>query len=512
MPALKAAQVLLMSMACSFGCQSFNTDRTTNVSPAAAKPRRIVQNSNNDIYVTPVELQIESHRIPDESVPGSTSISSLHGDYPVDLKTVLTLVGADNPTIALADEAVQASLAEQTAARALLLPSIDAGANIDVHRGSLESSQGIIRDVDRQALYLGLGAGVVGAGPVAIPGIRVTAHLADAIYEPQIANQRVSNREYNALATRNSVLLQAVTRYLDLIGAENRLQAIRQSEREVNEVATLNANFARAGQGRDADAKRAKSELLLLQAQKQGIEEEKAVATANLARLLSIDPSLTLLTPAGPLPVITLTDAQASLESLIDLALRQRPEIEARSATIGMNQARLDQERIRPLVPLVSIGFSAGGFGGGSDQTDPRFGRFGGRTDFDILAAWSFENLGVGNAAIQHQRRAEVMMAAVEYQSERDNIRREVADAYAQGAASQRELGIARSRIDSAERAFRQDLTRSRNLEGRPIEVLNSVSILSTARQQYVRSLVKYNQAQFQLFVSLGQPPPAANQ
>jgi hypothetical protein len=68
------------------------------------------------------------------------------------------------------------------------------------------------------------------------------------------------------------------------------------------------------------------------------------------------------------------------------------------------------------------------------------------------------------------------------------------------------ELDVARRRVETAERAFRLDLARSRNLQGRPIEMLNSVSLLSAARLDLIRAVVEYNQAQFRLFVLLSCP------
>ena len=50
-------------------------------------------------------------------------------------------------------------------------------------------------------------------------------------------------------------------------------------------------------------------------------------------------------------------------------------------------------------------------------------------------------------------------------------------------------------------------MQRARNLEGRPIELLSSLNQLATARQDFIRTLVESNQAQFRLFVALGKPP-----
>ena len=64
--------------------------------------------------------------------------------------------------------------------------------------------------------------------------------------------------------------------------------------------------------------------------------------------------------------------------------------------------------------------------------------------------------------------------------------------------------------LASAELGFKEDLGRSRQNLGRPIEVLNSLTLLAQARVNLVRALVHYDQAQFSLWVSLGSPPPLA--
>src|SRR5262249_18405646 len=147
----------------------------------------------------------------------------------IDLAETLTLAGASNPTIALAQEAVRASRAEQLQAQALLLPTLDAGVSFDLHRGNLLSAQGIIRDVNRQSLYAGAGAAAVGAGTVGFPGVRLTAHLTDAIFEPLATRQQVAGRQFDAVATHNAILLDVTTRYFALVGAQSKLQALRQS-------------------------------------------------------------------------------------------------------------------------------------------------------------------------------------------------------------------------------------------------------------------------------------------
>ncbi len=430
-----------------------------------------------------------------------------NGGDEIDLTTALARAGADNPTIALAAEAVRASRAQETQARSLLLPTLDAGANLNLHRGTLLSARGVVRDLHRDSLYAGAGTFAVGAGTVAVPGVRLTAHLADAVFEPKVAQQRVASRAFDAQATRNAVLLDVATRTFDLAGAEARLRALRQSRSELAEVVRLTANFARAGQGREGDADRARSEEHLLTGQEQQAEEDVAVASAELARLLGTDPATPLHSSEDPLSLVELVPTNGGLEPLIEQALRDRPEVAARGADVALQATRLRQEQVRPLLPFLSAGVSAGTFGGGGGQTAPRFGHFDGRTDVDILAVWRLDNLGFGNLAVQKRRRTERDEAGAERLRVIDLVRREVAEAYARSEARRGEVEAARRQVRTAEEGYRLDLERSKNIQGRPIEVLNSVNLLSAARQELIRAAVGYNQAQFQLLAALGQPP-----
>jgi outer membrane protein TolC len=429
---------------------------------------------------------------------------------PIDLPSALRLAGAENPTIAIAEEAVRASLAEQLRARTLLLPDLSAGFNYDDHFGTLQSARGIIRDLNRQALYVGTGAAAMAAGTVAIPGVRITAQLADAVFEPRVARQRVTARRFDAVATRHNLLLEVASRYFELEGAEARLLALRQSEQELRTIQEITRVFSLIGLGRDSDSDRARTEVALQSIAEERAEEDIQVQSAELSRLLNVDPSRRL-RAEGRLPTtLQLVAPQLNLEQLIQIALSNRPEIGARSADVAVNEGRLRKEQVRPFVPFISVGFSAGGFGGGSDQVDSRFGHFGSRTDFDALAVWSFQGLGLANVAVQRKIRAEVREAIAERTRVIDSIRQEVAEAFALVRQRRLEIAIARKRVETSGEAYRLDLIRVRNAQGLPIEVLNSAQLLNVARQDLIGASVAYNQAQFRLFVALGNAPADA--
>jgi outer membrane protein TolC len=406
-------------------------------------------------------------------------------------------------------EAVRAGLALELRARAQLLPTLDAGTNLNEHWGNLESSSGVILDVHRQALYFGNGAGTVGAGTVGMPGISISAHLADALFEPAAARDEVAALRYETAAVRNATLLNVVRAYFELIGAESRLAALHQSQGELAELVRITVSFAKTGAGRASDADRASSEAAALQLEEQHVQEEIAVAAAELARLLHVDPSIRLRGPGAPLPLVNLIDPEVPLDRLLAVAVGANPEIAARSAEIAAAETRWREERLRPYLPTLAVGFSAGQFGGGGSLTDVRFGHFDGRTDFDALAVWTLDNLGFGNRARQRQQRAIVEERLAERFDAINRVRQQTAVAVADATARRLAIDVARREMETSAASYREDLLRIRNKEGRPIEVLISATQLATARRNFIQAVIEHDIAQFRLHVALGQPPVA---
>lgn len=427
----------------------------------------------------------------------------------IDLGIALRLAGVENPTINLARESIREAQAEQQAARALLLPTVNAGGNFNLHRGVLQQSSGNILDVNRQAMYLGAGAQAVGTGTVAFPGVRLFAHLGDAAYEPLAARQRVAARTGDAHAVQNDVLLDVAAAYLELIGAEERVRLLKQGEIDLGEVVRLTAAYAKAGQGRSADANRAAANFQLLARETQSAAEEQAVAATRLVQLLSLDLSVRLRTPAGAIPAIRLIPADVPVESLLETALGSRPELFARSAEVGLAQVRRRQEAVRPFLPVVSVGFSGGAFGGGSNRASSNFGPLDGRTDFDVAAVWNVDGFGFGNWARVRRAEAGIGQAAASLERAKAEVGRQVAEAHARVQAAVQQFETATAAVSVAEQGFRLETERIKQGLGRPIEVLDSFRQLLDARLEVLRAVVAFDIAQFRLFAAVGNTPDA---
>jgi outer membrane protein TolC len=428
---------------------------------------------------------------------------------PIDLPAALQLAGAFNPEIMLARERVTEAVAERQLAAAQFLPSLNAGMNLNHHLGPVQRTDGSLLDVHRDALYVGLGAGAVGGGTVAIPGIVWLANVSDVIYQALVRRQQVRQQAFASDAVRNQVLLRASAAYLELLRATGRLAVARQVQVEAKEVTRVTADYAKAGQGRQSDADRAATELEQRNSDVVQAESDLLTASAALCQLLSLDPSVRLQAIDGQVVPAPIVPEPIPLPELIAIALVQRPELRERQAAIRAAFLQMQSAKVLPFSPNLLIGYSAGSFGGGSDlaTTQSRFGNFGDRQDFDVVLFWTLRNLGVGNVAFVRLDQSRLRQEELRQVIVLDRIRAEVATASARTHSRYAQIELQEKAIAASKKAFQQDLFRTRNNLGLPIELLDSLRLVARSRQAYLDAIIDYNRAQFELYVAMGQPP-----
>ena len=166
-------------------------------------------------------------------------------------------------------------------------------------------------------------------------------------------------------------LLQVASAYLELLRGAGRHAVALQVRDDAAEVARVTENFAKTGEGRQADADRAFTELEQRKSDVIQAVNEFEVASARLCQLLSLDPSIRLepmerqIIPSGMVPEMI------PLPELLAIALTQRPELRQQQAAVRAAMLELQHAKMLPFSPQVLIGYSAGTFGGGSNLITP---------------------------------------------------------------------------------------------------------------------------------------------
>jgi len=270
-----------------------------------------------------------------------------------------------------------------------------------------------------------------------------------------------------------------------------------------------------------AEKSRALTELAHRRQTVEAAAERWQTASADLNRILRLDPSALAAPMEAPHLQLNLIDLSRPLDDLIPVALTYRPELSSHQALGQAALARIRQEKMRPLLPSVLIRgaatnpagtLAAGFFGGGSDGNMSSLGI---RNTIDLQLLWEVQNLGFGNRALVRQREAENQEAILSLFQTQDRIAADVVQARAQAIAAARRLQQAEVELKNAV------VTVEKNVEGvqqtrsvggslvlvfRPQEVVAAIQSLDQAYRDYYGAIADSNRAQFRLYHALGQP------
>ncbi len=421
--------------------------------------------------------------------------------YPINLPTALAMIGGQHPVVGFAQWQVQEAYARLDQAEILWLPSIQPGFSFRKRDGNYQDVFGEIVDVHLNSFQYGLGSGAVGAGTVPRPGIVAQFHLADAIFQPQVAQKMAWARGHRANAVLNQQLLEAAQDYLELLAATQEQIILEQTRQLTDDLSQLTSGFARTGEGLQADADRLQTELILAENRLIAAEERIGVASARLAQTLS-------LRHHGPLKAMDVTVLPLEMVSremdrhcLVGMALSQRPELQESQALVVAAMEEYKRQKYAPFIPSVLLGYSAGGFGGGNANS---LANLDARHDFDAIVSWEVRQFGFGEKAARREASSRIEQAKFEKVRIMDQVTREVAEAHEQVRHRRRQIEKTEAAIQSAQDSYDRNLARIREAQGLPLEVLQSLRALEDARRAYLKAVVDFNQAQFQLQWALG--------
>ncbi len=427
---------------------------------------------------------------------------------PINLATALRLLNVRSWDIAIAAEGVRSASAALDSANVLWLPTLLAGVDYQHHDGPIQNTDASITNSSRSSL-------MVGGAPSAVFSV------SDAIFEPLWARQVEQSRRQQLQAATNDTTRDVALAYFDVQEARGGLAGARDTIRRTREM--LRAIESMAPQlVPTVEVSRARAQLSHFEQNEQSASERWNVASANLVRILRMNPATVVEPIERPELQVTLIPPTEPVENMLSLALASRPELAATRALSQAAQERWREERFRPLMPVILARGNATqlpdsfAFGGYASGHGSGLGGFNLRDDFEVQAVWELKNLGFGNQALIRGRRAEFEAARMQAFRAQDIVAQEVVTAAAQ-------LRSAAARVGQSERELREAIqSATENYQGmkevkrvqgniiinviRPQEAIASVQALLQAYFDYYGTVADYNRAEFQLYRALGNP------
>jgi len=496
--------------------------------PASSEPIRrlptveVADSTRFDVQLTshdkPVDLanalatmgtDVEQAQFPGEIVSPSFMDASPDA-YPIDLANALQLGGASNLEVRLARSRVAEAQARHLAAKSLWLPSLRFGVGYNKHDGRLQETEGNVLEVSRNSLFFGGGAGL-GTAPLAGGSsgpfrFAVNLSLADAAFAPLVEKQRVNAAGSAGVAALNDNLLAIAAAYFTLVEAHGRLANQHEALGAVEKMVEQVAAFKKAGMSSDTELQRVQTELASRRRQLADAERRITSASAQLAQLVRLPPQITLTPVEDFVLPVPFFDAAQPVESLIAQAQSSRPEVSQAGSQLQAACWRNRQEKWRPWLPNLQAGASAGSFGGG---TGSNFENNGGRSDVDLIAIWELQNMGAGNTALRRETSSQFHQRELELEQVRDQVAAEVVSAHADVQSFAQQLAITEEAIRAAEQSYHLNASRIQEGEGLPIELIQSLTALATAQEDYTAVVANHNRSQYRLMRAVGQAPAA---
>lgn len=456
---------------------------------------------------TLVEAQ-EASRTP--AVPTMTD----HAQLPINLATALRLADARPLVIAAAQASLRVSLAQLDAAKVLWLPSVYVGASYYYHAGGSEGNSGTLFVNSRNQFLLGA-------------GVTATVAVVDAVFAPMILQQVIKARMFDVQTARNDALRMVAESYFNVQEARGRLAGAEDVVAKAEELARRIQGLTKVLTA-PVEVDRALTELAALEQDLAMARGRWRVTSAELTRLLRLDPSAVVVPLEPPYLQVTLISPREPVDGLITIGLTNRPELAMHQALVQATLVRLKQERLRPLIPSVVLlgdavpaapgGYLMGGLYGSnvSGQANPWTGRF----DPSVQVLWELRNLGLGNMALVRERRAQSEQATIDLFRQQDRVAAEVVQAQADLEAAAVRVERAAFGIKEAQINFHGNLkgiseTKRQGetlvMVNRPQEAVAALRQLNTAYANYFTSVNEYNRTQFRLYYALGYPASLIN-
>ena len=421
-------------------------------------------------------------------VPAPPTNGNTNNVYLIDLPTVLRLANAQNLDIQIARERLKEAKANHESAVELFFPWISPGAAYRRHENRIQDVVGNIIDADKQSYTVG------GA-------LTAQMDLGDAVYKSLAAKQLVNAADHALESQRQDSTLAAAQGYYDLakakaiVGVFNEALHISEDyQKQLHDAVGIGIAFK-------GDELRVQTQTERYQITLRLALEQQRVAAARLAQILHLDASVDLVPHDTDLVPLALVETNASLDSLVQRAVRSRPEPMQSQALESAAREAKNGAVYGPLIPSIGAQASAGGLGGGKNDSTGNFGR---SEDYFVGLGWRIGSGGLFDAGRVRASKARLESARLSGAKVRDEIARQVVESHARAHSLQDQLATTKQNLATASETLRLTRERKQFGVGVVLEDIQAQQELTRARSDYLTVIAEYNKAQYALGKAIG--------
>lgn len=335
------------------------------------------------------------------------------------------------------------------------------------------------------------------------PGARIAAQvsLGEAAYNLLAARQNVRASTQALAAQQQETAMAAAQKYFDLV----RALALVEVQQEAARVARLYReqlhSAVEAGIAFRGDELRVQSEMERYLIALRQARERARVISSQLAQTLHLDPVIELVSEDAGLSQVTLIADDASLDSLVQQALRSRPELVQSEAALRAAEQARKGALYGPLAPSLGVQYFGGGLGGAPDRLPDQFGA---AQEVTATLGWRIGPGGLFDSGRVDASKARERAAALRLEKAKDEVTRQVVEARTLAQSFGDQIPAARENLETATAALRLAQDRKEFGVGLVLEEIQAQQDLVRARSDYLTAVAEFNKAQFALRRAVG--------
>jgi len=421
-------------------------------------------------------------------VPASPSVATTNNVYPIDLPTALRLANAQNLDIQIARERLKEAKANHESAAEQFFPWISPGAAYRRHEGRIQAVDGTVFDADKQAYTVG------GA-------LTAQLELGDAIYKSLTAKQLVNAADQAVESQRQDSTLAAAQGYYDLAKAKAIVDVFKEALSISQDYQKQLHDAVGAGIAFKGDELRVQTQTERYQlALRQALEGQR-VAAARLTQVLHLDSSVELVPQDTDLVPLTLVETNAPLDSLVQQALRSRPELKQSQALVTAAHDAKNGAVYAPLIPSLGAQGFVGGLGGGKNGST---GNFGETEDYVVGLGWRIGPGGLFDVGRVRASKARLEAAKLSGAKVQDEITRQVVESHTRAQSLLDQIATAKQNLATASETLRLTRERKQFGVGVVLEDIQAQQELTRARSDYLNTVAEYNKSEYGLSKATG--------
>jgi len=192
------------------------------------------------------------------------------------------------------------------------------------------------------------------------------------------------------------------------------------------------------------------------------------------------------------------------LDSLVQQALRSRPELKQSQALVAAARDAKNGAVYGPLIPSVGAQAFVGGLGGGKNDSTGNFGR---SEDYFVGLGWRIGPGGLFDFGRVNATKARLETARLGIEKVQDEVVRQVVEGQTRVDSLRDQLGTVKQNLATASETLRLTRERKQFGVGAVLEDIQAQQDLTRARSDYVSTIAEYNKAEYILSRAVGSLP-----